>query len=182
MRKDELIGPGAHEIPLTDDALEIPDYLRDQINLNRELRAEIERLEADRDRQKKSREHYIEQTNRLEAENARYRKAVEYMEGVMSDSNGVDGFHLNGDIATWDEIIEDSPWQALLNDGKCKHEWTDARNSVVTSGEICLKCNSIRAGNESQENCAHKRQRWRPDFEKGTCKDCGAELRKENSE
>lgn len=30
---------------------------------------------------------------------------------------------------------------------KCEHEWVDARNKVVTSGEVCLKCNSIRAGN-----------------------------------
>lgn len=29
----------------------------------------------------------------------------------------------------------------------CKHEWTDARNEVVKSGEICLKCGTIRAGN-----------------------------------
>ena len=28
---------------------------------------------------------------------------------------------------------------------KCDHEWTDARNEVVKSGEICLKCNSMRA-------------------------------------
>jgi len=29
----------------------------------------------------------------------------------------------------------------------CKHEWVDARNPVVKSGEICLKCNTIRPGN-----------------------------------
>ncbi len=28
----------------------------------------------------------------------------------------------------------------------CEHEWTDARNKVVMSGEICLKCNAVRVG------------------------------------
>lgn len=27
----------------------------------------------------------------------------------------------------------------------CKHEWVDARNRYVESGEICLRCGSIRA-------------------------------------
>lgn len=31
----------------------------------------------------------------------------------------------------------------------CDHEWTDARNEVVESGEICLKCMTIRAGNQA---------------------------------
>lgn len=30
---------------------------------------------------------------------------------------------------------------------QCEHEWVDARNKVVVSGEICLKCNTLRAGN-----------------------------------
>ncbi len=30
----------------------------------------------------------------------------------------------------------------------CDCEWTDARNEVVQSGEICLKCGTVRAGNE----------------------------------
>ena len=29
----------------------------------------------------------------------------------------------------------------------CEHEWVDARNQVVKSGEICLKCGAGRAGN-----------------------------------
>lgn len=31
-----------------------------------------------------------------------------------------------------------------VSDGVCDHQWTDARNSVVKSGEICLKCGAIR--------------------------------------
>lgn len=29
----------------------------------------------------------------------------------------------------------------------CEHEWIDARNTAVESGEICIKCNAIRASN-----------------------------------
>ncbi len=29
----------------------------------------------------------------------------------------------------------------------CNHEWSDARNKVVQSGEVCLKCYAIRSGN-----------------------------------
>ena len=31
----------------------------------------------------------------------------------------------------------------------CEHEWTDARNKAVKSGEICLKCGDLRAGNQT---------------------------------
>jgi hypothetical protein len=31
----------------------------------------------------------------------------------------------------------------------CDHNWVDARNSYVSSGELCLKCFAIRAGNET---------------------------------
>lgn len=38
--------------------------------------------------------------------------------------------------------------QALLSPVGCQHEWLDARNSVITSGEICAKmCGAIRPGN-----------------------------------
>jgi hypothetical protein len=29
----------------------------------------------------------------------------------------------------------------------CEHQWIDARNVLVESGELCLKCFAIRAGN-----------------------------------
>lgn len=31
----------------------------------------------------------------------------------------------------------------------CQHEWIDARNEHVISGEICLKCNAVRPGDET---------------------------------
>lgn len=32
---------------------------------------------------------------------------------------------------------------------KCEHNWVDARNKLVQSGEVCPKCGAIRAGNQS---------------------------------
>ena len=32
----------------------------------------------------------------------------------------------------------------------CNHNWVDARNEAVVSGEICLKCNSVRSGNQER--------------------------------
>lgn len=34
----------------------------------------------------------------------------------------------------------------------CGHEWTDVTNSHVQSGELCLKCGAIRAGNQPEES------------------------------
>ena len=36
-------------------------------------------------------------------------------------------------------------------ESQCDHNWVDARNKVVKSGEICLKCGALRAGNQSKE-------------------------------
>jgi hypothetical protein len=33
----------------------------------------------------------------------------------------------------------------------CQHDWIDMRNEVITSGEMCRKCNKLRAGNESSK-------------------------------
>lgn len=35
----------------------------------------------------------------------------------------------------------------LADAQQCKHEWLDARNAIIKSGEICLKCGALRAGN-----------------------------------
>lgn len=32
---------------------------------------------------------------------------------------------------------------------ECQHEWIDARNNVISSGEWCRKCSLVRAGNEA---------------------------------
>jgi len=33
----------------------------------------------------------------------------------------------------------------------CEHKWIDARNALVESGELCLKCFAIRAGNATTD-------------------------------
>lgn len=33
--------------------------------------------------------------------------------------------------------------------GSCVHDWADIRNEVISSGEMCLKCNEVRAGNRA---------------------------------
>lgn len=40
----------------------------------------------------------------MKAENAKLRKVANEVWAVIKDSNGVDGFHLNGDTALWDEF------------------------------------------------------------------------------
>lgn len=40
----------------------------------------------------------------------------------------------------------------VLDAPKCDHQWVDARNQYVTSGEICAKlCGAVRPGNEASE-------------------------------
>lgn len=39
-------------------------------------------------------------------EMARLRECLKRVQSLMSDSRGVDGYHLNGNIATWDELEE----------------------------------------------------------------------------
>ena len=36
---------------------------------------------------------------------------------------------------------------SYLEEPECDHDWVDARNAVVRSGEWCRKCNAIKAGN-----------------------------------
>jgi len=42
------------------------------------------------------------------------------------------------------ELFADKVNKAEIK-GRCNHEWISAKNEVVTSGLICLKCNSIKA-------------------------------------
>lgn len=39
--------------------------------------------------------------------------------------------------------------QAILDGKTCIHKWTDMRNKYIQSGEVCLKCGTVRAGNEA---------------------------------
>ncbi|WP_093114002.1 hypothetical protein [Pseudomonas sp. bs2935] len=33
----------------------------------------------------------------------------------------------------------------------CDHDWVDARNQYVKSGELCVKCGAIRSGNQTTD-------------------------------
>ena len=47
--------------------------------------------------------------------------------------------------------VEQADKKDLKHPSQCDHEWVDARNDVIESGEICLSCMSVRAGNEATE-------------------------------
>uniref|UniRef100_A0A6H2A473 Uncharacterized protein n=1 Tax=viral metagenome TaxID=1070528 RepID=A0A6H2A473_9ZZZZ len=59
----------------------------------------------------------------LDAENARLRAVAEAAEGLVSSLNdlfisseGVVGLHLNGDVAIWDELLENINYSVWLGD------------------------------------------------------------------
>jgi hypothetical protein len=54
-----------------------------------------------------------------------------------------------------EEALEDIPSGATVRVTievlECAHNWVDARNKVISSGEVCLKCGAIRAGNATTD-------------------------------
>ena len=42
--------------------------------------------------------------------------------------------------------------QHATKEDNCEHDWVDARNPVVKSGEICIKCFAIKAGNKEDNH------------------------------
>ena len=47
-----------------------------------------------------------EENKRLSEDNAKLREALQGLVAVVGESTGVCGYHLNGDIAEWDEFGE----------------------------------------------------------------------------
>ena len=47
----------------------------------------------------------VEKIERLTAENSAMREALDDFVMLIAESNGVDGWHLNGDIAEWNELL-----------------------------------------------------------------------------
>lgn len=45
----------------------------------------------------------------------------------------------------------DAALSASAEPRACEHDWIDARNQFVQSGELCIKCHAIRAGNVTLE-------------------------------
>lgn len=56
---------------------------------------------------------------KLTDENGVYREVINDFKYLIKDSDGVTGLHLNGDIATWEELLEGTWLENLqaLNDG-----------------------------------------------------------------
>lgn len=71
-----------------------------------------------------------------------------YLQSVLNKIHDLAGqmgdIHPNvGAIQAW--IHEVSPCKT------CEHDWKDARNQIVQSGEVCLKCGALRPGNRNDE-------------------------------
>lgn len=52
--------------------------------------------------------------------------------------------------AGWNAGYRATPPRHPADEGvECAHQWVDARNQYVLSGELCLKCYAMRAGNQA---------------------------------
>lgn len=67
-----------------------------------------------------------------------YREAIARMVATWNGEGG--------HIPVFDDIA-----QAIREGKTCVHKWTDMRNKIIQSGEICLKCGTVRAGNEATD-------------------------------
>lgn len=115
----------------------------------------------------------------MAAENAVHKSVIEAVRGVADNSNGIAGWHLNGEIARWDEIlpeiedIETPATDAYLNsvraegmdkfqewlrnsadifDKNGRHEWAD-KNRVAADKEKEF-ADSLRSGTHDTANKA----------------------------
>jgi predicted nuclease with TOPRIM domain len=76
---------------------------------NDELRARVERMENE----------YVELQNSKEALRARLallEKGLMAVDGLISESRGVDGLHLNGDVALWEDLRTGGVYEEWLRD------------------------------------------------------------------
>lgn len=108
-----------------------------------------------------------EKFSALAAENAAMHETVEAVRSVADNSSGIAGWHLNGDIATWEEILPE------IND--IETPATDALLAEVRAQGVEMfaqKCNSKSA----QSLASDIRDNWKLLGEHAT--DFAAELRK----
>ena len=117
---------------------------------------------------------YVTEISRLEkeraalaAENAAMHETIEAVRSVADNSSGIAGWHLNGDIATWEEILPE------IND--IETPATDAFLAEVRAQGLEMfaqKCNS----KSEQSFASDIRDNWKLLGEHAT--DFAAELRK----
>jgi hypothetical protein len=85
---------------------------------------------------------------------SRLTRAVAFLEAASLASNYAQRAH-NLHAARWLEDLADDlrdyavREREAYDNHKCDHSWIDVRNEVVESGEMCLKCGAIRAGNRT---------------------------------
>lgn len=97
---------------------------------------EIEALKHDIDR-------HIAIASEHATENARLREALSF----YADIRNHNGDRNTGHVPICDDDYLGDKARAVL--GGCDHEWIDIRNRSVESGEMCRKCNAVRAGNQT---------------------------------
>ena len=49
---------------------------------------------------------------------------------------------VHGDLTVVKEFVD---MYVFSEQSKCEHDWVNARNAVITTGEMCVKCFAIRA-------------------------------------
>jgi hypothetical protein len=122
-----------------------PEAIAEQLALLEKMNADNARMRA----------VYLDEKNALQAEldaaNLRIgelKRLLKIGMSVFCDEHCPSGDHLQA-CRDADAALSEKP--------KCQHEWVDARNKYVESGEICLKCMAIRAGNAvvgAKGNCS----------------------------
>ena len=67
--------------------------------------------------------------------------AIEEMQDLMNESTGVAGFHLNGAVAPWDELMNDSVFDMVIKDIKTRKQFKNAWGHVTTEtrNELYIK-------------------------------------------
>jgi hypothetical protein len=53
---------------------------------------------------------------RLDKENKRLRAGISAVDGLIRESYGVDGLHLNGDVAPWSDLLQGGKYEEWLID------------------------------------------------------------------
>jgi hypothetical protein len=84
------------------------DRERDLAEDNYRLRAEIDRLRAENER-------LTQQLSAAKEYAERLREALEEVSGLINESSGVYGLHLNGDPSPWEELLPGGKFEWLAS-------------------------------------------------------------------
>jgi len=87
-------------------------YHREMV-ANKKLQAENERLTALRKEDRNDMQRLSDQLDYLSDQNAKLQAVVDDLQGLIAESTGVVGLHLNGDFASWDWLM-DNEWLESL--------------------------------------------------------------------